>query len=78
MGYSSETPRVVADYFGEAARTNHPIIRQIFYPEKGWRRMRMNKRITASYARSLKKEGATAVMVAIGARAADFRIAELT
>ncbi len=56
---------------------DHPVIAQVFHPETGWRRFGMRKRISYSYARTLRAQGYTAVALSFAGRLADFTLAEL-
>lgn len=71
-------PTVVDDYQQRVAPdAAWPTIHETFIPGQGWRRFAMRKRITASYARTLRRSGVTVVAINIGGRIADFNITEL-
>lgn len=55
-----------------------PTVAQVFYPDgRGWVPQRgYTKRVSASWLRKLRREGATAVALRCGARVADFTITE--
>lgn len=78
MSYQAQVPGLVKEYFGvEPTRQEHPVIAQSFCPGKGWRRYTFNKRVSISWLRKMKTEGATAVALRCGARTADFTIDEI-
>lgn len=79
---SASVPKVAADYFDrvrrEQGRSEHPVIELVFWPDRGWRRHPLRKRISLNEARRLRREGAAAVALRSGGRLADFQIQELT
>ena len=69
---------VVAAYAATHEGIAEPVVVQHFIPARGWKRHGWRKRISLSYARSLKNEGVTTVGLDMGnGRIADFRIDEL-
>lgn len=73
----AQVPGLVADYFGAAARAEHPVIAGVFTPGKGWKRPPANHRVSMSWLRKLRGEGVTSVALDCGGRTADFTIAEV-
>lgn len=100
MSGPAKVPAVIADYYTStssparvdlaggwlATAAHHPIIVEVFYPGRGWKRPGYNKRVSRSWCRKLRAEGATHVAVGIPTssgrdrrpvRVADFKIAEV-
>lgn len=77
MTHQAQVPGLIADYFGEAARDEHPVIAEQFTPGKGWKRSPIRKRVSVSWLRKIKREGVTSVAVTCAGRRADFTIAEV-
>lgn len=81
VSYSASVPRAAAEYFGpiwrQQGRTEHPIIEEVFWPGRGWRRHPLKKRVSLNEARRLRREGATDVGLRSGGRLADFRLTEV-
>lgn len=53
----------------------HPIVAEVFYPGRGWVRAEFTKRVSSSWLRKLRRDGAAAVALRCGSRLADFTIA---
>lgn len=77
MTPQAQVPGLVADYFGDSARDEHPVITQAFTPGKGWVRYPIRKRVSVSWLRKLQGESVTAVQIECGGRKADFEIAQV-
>jgi hypothetical protein len=88
--HSSQIPAAVSRAYPNLDQ--HPTIVEVFYPDgRGWLTLRgrdldtdrmvagsYHKRITTSYARKLRRDGATAVNLDLGnGRTADFTTTEL-
>lgn len=73
----SQVPAAVADYFGPAARTEHPTIGQVYKPGRGWTSYPGTKRVSVSWLRKLRAEGVDFVALDCDGRRADFGINEL-
>jgi hypothetical protein len=71
----AQIPAIAAEYFGPDAA--HPLIAQAFYPGWGWIRSTLRKRVSRSWLRKLRREGATHVALVAAHRHADFSIREL-
>lgn len=77
MNRQAQVPGKIADYFGTAARTEHPVIAEAFAPGTGWTRYPIRKRVSLSWLRKMRREGVTSVAIACQGRLADFTIAEI-
>jgi hypothetical protein len=58
--YADTHPRLAG------TRWPHPWVAEVFHPDRGWTRQAMAKRISPSWARSLRRDGAQAVRLAFG------------
>ena len=76
MSHQAKIPTVAVDYFGW--HTEHPVVRQVFRPDRGWTRYPWRKRVSGNEVRKLRAEGVTAVQLASDGRLADFDIIELS
>jgi hypothetical protein len=80
--HQAKVPPVATEYFAQYEADQdareHPIIGQVFYPERGWRRQVFKKRVSRSWLLKLRSDGATAVMLSAYGHDVDFTIAELT
>lgn len=79
--HQSQVPSLVQKYIDGVAVDStfgiHPIVSQIFIPDRGWKRYPIRKRVSRSWARKAKLEGVTDVQLSWGRHLADFRIKEL-
>jgi hypothetical protein len=75
--HHAQVPGIVADYFGQAAREQHPTIAQTFTPGRGWVRTPQRKRVSVAWLRKIRHEGVTNVALDCAGRTADFTIAEI-
>ena len=77
----AQVPNRLRHYFGPVVdtREGHPLIRQVFYPDRGWRSHPLRKRVSGNELRKLRREGATHVGVSLpdGAGVSDWSIKEL-
>ena len=72
-------PLVAAYVRRTGGATVTPIVAEHFSPAQGWRRHPWRKRISRSYASSLRRGGVTHVALEVApGRRADFSLAELT
>lgn len=60
-----------------AKRYDGIIIRSVFKPNRGWRRLPIRRRVSRQELLRLSNEGATHVQLAYNGRTADFTIKEL-
>lgn len=58
---------------GDTGTVHHPWVSQEYHPDHGWRTPRMHKRITASWARTLRAQGITHVELTSGPRGQSYR-----
>lgn len=80
MSRQAQVPALVAEYFGCGTLppyAEHPLIGQVFRPEVGWRRYTFRKRVSLTWLRKLRAQGATSVAIDYHGRRADFTIAEI-
>jgi hypothetical protein len=82
-GHQGQIPPVAIEYFTlvgvdvTSFYGAHPLITQVFIPEKGWRRHGFNKRVSQHWLRKLRAEGVTHVTLSVGGYNPDFSVAEL-
>ncbi len=75
MIHQATVPRVVRE--SGIAFTGHPIIHQVYHPDRGWRRYSYNKHISGAWCRNhLVPEGITHVQLTDGFHFADFAVTE--
>jgi hypothetical protein len=84
MGLRSIQPVPLVTAYAQLVIPEHthrhrtPIIREVFRPGGGWRRISGQQRLSLNKVRSLKRENVTAIGVEIArGRVADFRVDEL-
>ncbi len=76
MTHQATIPRAVRE--SGVVFTRHPIINQVFYPDRGWRRYNLKKRISGAWCQNhLLPEGVTHVQITDGFHFADFTVKEL-
>lgn len=83
--HQAQIPPVASSYFvvrhpatGEIPGYHRPVtIGQVFWPDRGWKRHPLRKRVSYSECRRLRAAGATHVTLVFGGREADFSLQEL-
>ena len=83
--HQAQVPRVAREYFewrlglDVTSFENHPVIREVFTPGKGWRLHPTRKRVSGAWVRKLRREqGVTAIQLESHGVLADFNAKELT
>ena len=85
MSRQAQIPPVASSYFvvrhpatGEIPGYHRPVtIGQVFWPDRGWKRHPLRKRVSYSECRRLRAAGATHVTLVFGGRESDFSLQEL-
>lgn len=76
--HQSKVPEPAVSYFARFGVVEHPIIGQVYHPDRGWYAHPLHKRVSGSEIRRLRHAGNTHVRLDAGGHLADFQLREFS